>query len=369
MQTATSPADGPPSFDLKACFARLTDAASADTQNFPTSAPLDLDNVLLLRDRVRKYEFSGDDAPIDAYLGLDIGSVGTKLVVIDEDGAVVHEIFTRTEGRPIEVVSRCLRELEEAVGWRVRICAVGSTGSGRELIGELVGADAVTDEITCHKTGATFVGDRLLGRRPDTIFEIGGQDSKFISLAPEGGDSTDTVVVDFTMNEACAAGTGSFLEERADELDIAIKGEFAELALSSTRPSGWASDARCSWNATSTATCSAAPARPRPGRRAGLLGGLQLHQPRRARPEDRRLRLLPGRHGLQRRRGRRFQQGLRQADHRPAAQRRDGRDRRRLLARDKMSRRTRTGPSQSRRIRNRNAKSSHPASAASTWPR
>ena len=107
---------------------------------------------------------------------------------------------------------------------------MGTTGSGRELIGELVGADTVNDEITCHKTGATFVGERMLGGRvPDTIFEIGGQDSKFISLQ-------DGVVVDFTMNEACAAGTGSFLEERAEELDIAIKGEFAELALSSQAP-------------------------------------------------------------------------------------------------------------------------------------
>ncbi|NLG44196.1 MAG: CoA activase, partial [Phycisphaerae bacterium] len=136
----------------------------------------------------------------------------------------------------VEVVTRCLRELEEAVGWGVRVRGVGSTGSGRELIGELVGADSINDEITCHKTGATFVGDRLLGKRPDTIFEIGGQDSKFISLQPEGGDSRETIVVDFTMNEACAAGTGSFLEERATELGVSIKDEFSRLALSSQAP-------------------------------------------------------------------------------------------------------------------------------------
>jgi predicted CoA-substrate-specific enzyme activase len=113
---------------------------------------------------------------------------------------------------------------------------VGSTGSGRELIGELVGADSINDEITAHKTGATFVGDRLLGKRPDTIFEIGGQDSKYISLEAEGGESSETVVVDFTMNEACAAGTGSFLEERAEELGVSIKDEFAQEALSSQAP-------------------------------------------------------------------------------------------------------------------------------------
>ena len=217
-------------------LARLNEAARGDGWAFPTSAPLTMDRVTLLRDRVRPYRFPDDTSIVDAYLGIDVGSVGTKLVVIDEQGEVIHSIFTRTDGRPIEVVSRCLVELQEAVGWRVRVLGVGSTGSGRELIGELVGADSINDEITAHKTGATFVGDRLLGKRPDTIFEVGGQDSKYISLEPEGGDSRDTIVVDFTMNEACAAGTGSFLEERAQELGVSIKDEFSELALRSKAP-------------------------------------------------------------------------------------------------------------------------------------
>jgi predicted CoA-substrate-specific enzyme activase len=224
---------------------RRLGALSAPVENdgdaFPRSKPLTLERVRLLRDQVKPYVFPTGKTPVDAYLGLDIGSVGTKLVLIDVRGDVIHSIFTRTDGRPIEVVTRCLREMEEAVGWGVRIRAVGTTGSGRELIGELVGADAITDEITCHKTGASFVGDRLLGRRPDTIFEIGGQDSKYISLQDEyregaRGEVTDTIVVDFTMNEACAAGTGSFLEERAEELGVSIKDEFAELALRSQAP-------------------------------------------------------------------------------------------------------------------------------------
>jgi predicted CoA-substrate-specific enzyme activase len=201
---------------------------------FDTLPALTLANTKLLRDTVKPYEFPADGSIVDGYLGLDIGSVGTKLVVIDAHGQVIHSIFTRTDGRPIEVVSRSLRELNEAIGSRVRICGVGSTGSGRELIGELVGADSINDEITCHKTGAGFVGDNLLGKRPDTIFEIGGQDSKYISLQAESAG--DTIVVDFTMNEACAAGTGSFLEERAEELGVAIRGEFSELALSSKTP-------------------------------------------------------------------------------------------------------------------------------------
>ncbi len=224
------------SVNLGQCVAQLRASAEGNGYAFPTSPPLSLDRVRRLRDRVKPFEFPEDGSTVDAYLGLDIGSVGTKLVLIDNNGDVIDFIFTRTEGRPIEVVSRSLRELEQSVGSRVRICGVATTGSGRELIGELVGADSINDEITAHKTGATFVGDRLLGKRPDTIFEIGGQDSKYISLQAEGAESSETVVVDFTMNEACAAGTGSFLEERAEELGISIKGEFAELALSSQAP-------------------------------------------------------------------------------------------------------------------------------------
>ena len=197
---------------------------------FPTAEPLTMDNVVLLRDRAETFEMPYGQETLDAYLGVDIGSVSTNVVVIDEDGRVIDEIYTRTQGRPIEVVSEALRQIERQWGDKLNIRGAGTTGSGRELIGELIGADTINDEITAHKTGATYVGERLLGGRvPDTIFEIGGQDSKYISLQ-------DGIVVDFTMNEACAAGTGSFLEERADELDIAIKDEFAELALSSEAP-------------------------------------------------------------------------------------------------------------------------------------
>ncbi|MFI5108293.1 MAG: acyl-CoA dehydratase activase-related protein, partial [Terriglobales bacterium] len=134
-----------------------------------------------------------------------------------------------TQGRPIEVVSAGLKEIEEKLGDRVNIRGVGTTGSGRELIGELVGADTVNDEITAHKTGSMHVCRRLDMEPVDTIFEIGGQDSKFISI--DRG-----VVVDFTMNEACAAGTGSFLEEQAEKLGVQIKGEFARLAMESRSP-------------------------------------------------------------------------------------------------------------------------------------
>ena len=197
---------------------------------FPTTEPLCMDNVVLLRDRANTRHVRPGEGKVDAFMGIDIGSVSTNVALIDLAGRVITRIYTPTQGRPIEVVTEALKEIDTGFGDSVRIRGVGTTGSGRELIGQLVGADTINDEITAHKTGATFVGETMLsGRTPDTIFEIGGQDSKFISLE-------DGIVVDFTMNEACAAGTGSFLEERAEELDIAIKDQFARMALSSRAP-------------------------------------------------------------------------------------------------------------------------------------
>jgi predicted CoA-substrate-specific enzyme activase len=210
--------------------ARVSLASRAsEGQQFPASPPLSLDNVVLLRDRMAVVPASQVTTPRDVFLGIDIGSVSTNLVVIDADRNVLKEIYLRTNARPIEAVSIGLREIERDLGDRIRVRGVGTTGSGRELIGELVGADTVNDEITAHKTGAAFIDSTILGLGVDTIFEIGGQDSKFISL-------DQGIVVDFAMNEACAAGTGSFLEERAKELGIRIEDEFAQVALSSTRP-------------------------------------------------------------------------------------------------------------------------------------
>ena len=198
-------------------------------QSFACSDPLSMAKVTLLRDHVKDPPLPPTGTRVPAYLGIDIGSVSTNLVVIDENGNLLHEIYLRTQGRPIEVVQKGLQEIRELVADRIDILGVGTTGSGRELIGELIGADTVNDEITAHKTGSTHVCRILDMESVDTIFEIGGQDSKFIRL-------NEGVVVDFTMNEACAAGTGSFLEEQAEKLGISIKGEFAQLALASQNP-------------------------------------------------------------------------------------------------------------------------------------
>jgi predicted CoA-substrate-specific enzyme activase len=207
----------------------LDSVSSGSETKFARSKTLSMDNVVLLRDEMRAVPPEEIIETREAFLGVDIGSVSTNLVVIDKDCNVLKEIYLRTKARPIEVVGNGLREIERELGDKIRIRGVGTTGSGRELIGTLIGADTVNDEITAHKTGATFISRNILEQEVDTIFEIGGQDSKYISLQ-------QGVVVDFTMNEACAAGTGSFLEERAQELGIKIKGEFAETALSSPHP-------------------------------------------------------------------------------------------------------------------------------------
>ena len=198
------------------------DHASVQTGAF--YSPLSLERVNYLKAPEKSPVFDEH-----VYLGIDIGSVSTNLVLINAEGQVLDEIYTSTQGRPVEVVKRELLRLAERWGDKITVNGVGTTGSGRELIGELVGADAIHDEITAHKTGAFHIAETCLDGNVDTIFEIGGQDSKFISI-------DDGVVVDFTMNEACAAGTGSFLEEQAEKLGIPIKNEFAERALSSETP-------------------------------------------------------------------------------------------------------------------------------------
>ncbi|MEK6673010.1 MAG: acyl-CoA dehydratase activase, partial [Nitrospirota bacterium] len=161
---------------------------------------------------------------IRAYLGIDIGSISTNLAVIDERGNLLAKRYLMTAGRPIDAVRQGLQEIGEEIGDYIEILGVGTTGSGRYMIADYVGADIVKNEITAQATAAAFIDPEV-----DTIFEIGGQDSKFISMR-------SGVIVDFEMNKACAAGTGSFLEEQAEKLDISIKDEFADCACSAESP-------------------------------------------------------------------------------------------------------------------------------------
>lgn len=161
---------------------------------------------------------------IKAFLGIDVGSISTNVVVIDEERRVLAKRYLMTAGRPIDAVKRGLKEIGEEIGGQVEITGAGATGSGRYLTGDFVGADLIVNEITSQATAAADIDPQV-----DTIFEIGGQDSKYISLQ-------NGAIVDFQMNKVCAAGTGSFLEEQAEQLGISIRNDFGGLALKSLTP-------------------------------------------------------------------------------------------------------------------------------------
>lgn len=165
------------------------------------------------------------------YLGIDIGSISTKGVVIDQDNNILAKEYLWTEGDPMGAVKRLLKALEAQLKEQdVQIVSVGTTGSARKLIGVMTGASVVKNEITAHAIGTTTV-------HPDvrTIFEIGGQDSKIVII--ENG-----FVTDYAMNTLCAAGTGSFLSSQAHRLGVSVE-DFGEIALTSKKPTNIA--ARC----------------------------------------------------------------------------------------------------------------------------
>ncbi|HLA84033.1 MAG TPA: acyl-CoA dehydratase activase, partial [Thermoguttaceae bacterium] len=169
-------------------------------------------------------EARAENGPLEAYLGLDVGSISTKVAVIDSDRRVLAKCYLMTAGQPLEAVRKVLKNVGERIGDLVAIRGAASTGSGRYLTGDFIGADLVINEITAQAAAAAAIDPDV-----DTVFEIGGQDSKYISL-------DHGVVVDFEMNHACAAGTGSFLEEQAERLGINIKEQFGRLALESRHP-------------------------------------------------------------------------------------------------------------------------------------
>jgi len=198
--------------------------ASAGEHGDNRLKPLRIEKSRILRtDEVCRPEVRAGER-IPAYLGVDIGSISTNVVVIDAEGRVLSKRYLMTAGQPIEAVRQGLREVGDEIGQLVEIKGACTTGSGRYLIADLIGADVVRNEITAQARGAVAIDPEV-----DTIFEIGGQDSKYISL-------DNGAIVDFEMNKVCAAGTGSFLEEQAEKLGISIKGEFGELALKAQSP-------------------------------------------------------------------------------------------------------------------------------------
>lgn len=167
----------------------------------------------------------------NAFLGIDVGSISTKGVIIDDDRKLLASEYIWTEGDPIGAVKRLVALLEEQFDKEhYKIVGTGTTGSARQLVGSILGATIVKNEITAHAVGTTSFHPNVR-----TILEIGGQDSKIILV--ENG-----VAVDYAMNTLCAAGTGAFLSSQAKRLGIEIE-EIGGYALRSKHPTPIA--ARC----------------------------------------------------------------------------------------------------------------------------
>ena len=160
---------------------------------------------------------------MEAYLGIDVGSVTTKLALLDKGDELVTYLYLLTEGKPIEMVQQGLKQIKQQLPKGVDICGVATTGSARYLAGVIVGADLVKNEITSHAVATLHYVPQV-----QTIIEIGGQDSKIIIIR-------DQIVTDFGMNTVCAAGTGSFLDHQALRLNMSIE-EFSQRALNSNMP-------------------------------------------------------------------------------------------------------------------------------------
>jgi predicted CoA-substrate-specific enzyme activase len=199
---------------------KLRDGGAVDMEA-RSDKPLKLDKSVLPTDNSCA-PFPTERVP--AYLGVDIGSVSTNVVVMDAHKNVLSKRYLMTASRPIEAVRQGLKEVGDEIGHLVDIRGACTTGSGRYLIADFIGADVVRNEITAQARAAAEIDPEV-----DTIFEIGGQDSKYISLH-------DGAIVDFEMNKVCAAGTGSFLEEQAEKLGINIKQQFGSMALEATSP-------------------------------------------------------------------------------------------------------------------------------------
>lgn len=162
----------------------------------------------------------------EVYLGIDIGSTSTKAVLINENNDVLIGLYTLTAGQPLLAVQALFEAVEDISG--KLNCAfffrgVGTTGSGRKFIGRIINADLMIDEITAHARAAYELDPEV-----DTIIEIGGQDAKFTNMT--GGMVTSSV-----MNNVCAAGTGSFIEEQALKLGVPLTA-YADRALNTPSP-------------------------------------------------------------------------------------------------------------------------------------
>lgn len=159
----------------------------------------------------------------DCYLGVDIGSISTKGVIIDDDNNIITSAYIWTEGNPVEAVRKLLDILKSKLPTEYVVKGIGTTGSARKLIGLMLKACIVKNEITAHAIGTLTFYPNVR-----TILEIGGQDSKIILIK-------NGIITNYAMNTLCAAGTGSFLSSQAKRLGIDVE-EFGNYALKSKNP-------------------------------------------------------------------------------------------------------------------------------------
>ena len=154
-----------------------------------------------------------DSDVVRGSLGIDLGSTSTKLALVDEQDRVVLDIYRKTSGDPIDATKllfKALKTLASNKGATLEVTCVGTTGSGRKLVGTIIGADAIINEISAHVAGAVATDPSI-----DTIFEIGGQDAKYMHVV-------NGHIRESNMNYVCAAGTGSFVEEQAHKLGYPV---------------------------------------------------------------------------------------------------------------------------------------------------
>jgi predicted CoA-substrate-specific enzyme activase len=157
---------------------------------------------------------------LNVFLGVDIGSVSSNFVLMNDQCEIIKKVYLRTMGNPVQAIRSGFTQVMDEDS-ELEIRGVGTTGSGRYLGGTLLGADVVKNEITAHAVAASYAYPEVR-----TIIEIGGQDSKIILIR-------NGIVHDFAMNTVCAAGTGSFLDQQASRLNIAIENFGAQAAMSS----------------------------------------------------------------------------------------------------------------------------------------
>lgn len=154
--------------------------------------------------------------------GVDVGSTATKAILLDANAQIIGRGLVNTGANVVKAAEKAFRSAVQSVGieeWDV-VYTVG-TGYGRYRVPF---GDAQITEISCHARGAQYL---FAGTR--TILDIGGQDTKAIKISESGE------IVDFTMNDKCAAGTGRFLSAAAEVMDLPIDA-LGDFALKSTAP-------------------------------------------------------------------------------------------------------------------------------------